>query len=433
MEGFNDKLFTRGETVAVALSGGEDSVCLLFLLKNLENEGKIKLTAVNVEHGIRGQDSVLDTEFCKKLCKELSVPLKTYSVDTLDYVKKHGVSVEEGARKLRYECFYDAVKCGFCDKIACAHHQADNIETVLFNIFRGTSVSGLRGMEEVSSDGVIVRPLLRAKKEDISSYIENLKVEFVKDKTNEDVKYTRNYIRKKILPLVVERFPGGFSAIERLSYQAKADDDFLYSLAKKEILLKKGNVYIPRCLPYSVFSRATVFAFKTLGVEKDFDNGHIASLFNLKDNQSGKKVDLLGGLYGVREGEFVVIKKKKEKTGLLERFSFCNVKTDRETIFIEPADGYKKDGANYVDYDKIPNGAVIRKRKAGDIFYKFGGGKVSLKKFLTDKKIPADEKDELFLIAKDDIIYVIIGVEISSLCRIDENTARVAKITVKNH
>lgn len=432
MEGFNDKLLKKGETVAVALSGGEDSVCLLFLLKNLEQEKGIKVVAINVEHGIRGEASLRDTAFCEDLCRKLSVPFKTFSVDapTLSFVEK--LSMEEAARKLRYDCFLKAVSDGFCDKVACAHHLDDNVETVLFNLFRGATVSGLRGMEETSCDGVIIRPLLRVKKADIRKYLETVGADFIKDETNDDVKYTRNFIRKEVVPLILSRFPSLKEAVLRLSLSAKSDDAYLYSLAKNILEVKDGKAYIPVAAEYPVFSRAAILALKALGVQKDFDNGHIAALFELCGNQSGKKVDLLRGLYGVREGDFIVVKKKTEKVEFCRKFTGENIETSDGIIYIEKTDGYKKDGGLYADLDKIPDGAVVRRRKIGDVFYKFGGGKVSLKKFLTDKKIPADEKDELYLIAKDDVVYVIAGVEISSLCKIDNQTVNAVKITIKN-
>ncbi len=430
MNGFNDGLLCSGETVAVALSGGEDSVCLLHLLKQCEKIKNIKVVAVNVEHGIRGESSKRDTAFCIELCKDLSVPIKVYSVSAPSLVEKEGLSLEEAARNLRYDCFYDAVKIGFCNKIACAHHQDDNVETVLFNLFRGASVSGLRGMEEASLDGVIIRPLLRAKKLDITKYVNDNGLKYVTDESNDDTFYTRNFIRKKVLPLVSERFVGVKDAIEKLSFSAKSDDAYLYKIAKENLTFKNGACYIKTSLPYPIFSRAAILALKTLGVKKDFDNGHIAALFALNDNISGKKVDLLGGLYGIKEHDCIVIKKKVPKEDFSAEFKLGKTTVKDGFIDVEKTDGYKKDDANYVDYDKIPVGAVIRKRKVGDVFYKFGGGKSSLKKFLTDKKIPSDEKDELYLIAKDDVVYVVVGVEISSLCKIDEKTVNAVRITV---
>lgn len=430
MKGFNRELFKKGETIGVALSGGEDSVCLLSLMKEFDKDF-IKVVAVNVEHGIRGESSLFDTAFCKKICETLSVPLKIYSVDAPSVAKKDGLTLEEAARKLRYQCFYDAAESGFCDKIACAHHLGDNVETVLFNLFRGSSLSGLKGMDEVSPDGVIVRPMLGVDKADITAYVKEKNLEFVTDETNSDTKYTRNFIRKEVLPIIKSRFPAVDVAIERLSKSVKCDDGYLYKIAKQNYEIKKGCAYIPCGLDRPIFTRAAVLALKGLGVKKDFDNRHIGALFALTTNIGGKRCDLLNGLYGVREGSFIVIKKKGEKREVSEEFSLKTYDFEDFTVTVERADEYRKDGANYVDIDKLPKGAIIRQRRVGDLFYKFGGGKVSLKKFLTDKKIPADLKDQTLVVAADNIVYVIIGVEISSLCKIDEKTKNIVKITLQ--
>jgi len=147
----------------------------------------------------------------------------------------------------------------------------------------------------------------------------------------------------------------------------------------------------------------------------------------------------LGGLYAVKEGDFVVIKRKTAKTIEKEKpFKIGITKCLRGEVSIEKCalkeaiSNAKNGESHYIDSDKLPDGAVIRKRKTGDVFKKFGGGEVSLKKFLTDKKIPADKKDETYLIAKDSVVYVILGVEISSLLKIDETTVSPLKITFIN-
>ncbi len=439
MKGFNDNLIAKGERVGVALSGGEDSVCLLYLLKEKSEKIGFKVVAVNVEHGIRGESSLSDTAFCVRLCEKLNIPLKRYSVDAPTYSSENGTTIEEGARKLRYDCFFDALSSGFCDKIATAHHESDDAETVLFNLFRGTSVSGLKGMEEVSMGGRVVRPMLGVKKADIEKYISDNKIEFVVDETNSDARYTRNFIRQKVLPIIKEKFPSVENSVKKLSLSAKSDDDFLYSLAKEKVSFLGGCAYIKIGEPYPVFSRSIVLALKGMGVQKDFDNRHIASLFALSQNISGKKVDLLGGLYAVKEGENIVIKRKTEKIFEEEKpFKIGVTKCLLGDVYIEKRSieeanekAKSRDGF-YVDFDKIPHDAVIRRRKTGDVFDKFGGGRVPLKKFLTDKKIPADKKDETYVIAKDSVVYAVLGVEISSLIKIDEATVSPLKITFIN-
>lgn len=439
MKGFNDNLIRKGDTVAVALSGGEDSVCLLHLLKEKSEKFGFKVVAVNVEHGIRGDNSVSDTLFCVRLCEELSIPLKRYSVDAVAYSSENGMTIEEGARKLRYDCFFDAVNSGFCNKIATAHHEEDDVETIFLNVLRGATISGLKGINEVSRKGLIIRPMLGVKKADIEKYIRDNKKEFVTDETNFDVKYTRNFIRQKVLPIIRERFPSVENSIKRLSCSAKKDDDFLYSLAKEKVKFSDGFAYIKTSEKYPLFSRAAILALKGMGVQKDFDNRHIDALFSLSKNIGGKRADLLGGLYAVKEGDFVVIKRKTAKTIEKEKpFKIGITKCLRGEVSIEKCalkeaiSNAKNGESHYIDSDKLPDGAVIRKRKTGDVFKKFGGGEVSLKKFLTDKKIPADKKDETYLIAKDSVVYVILGVEISSLLKIDETTVSPLKITFIN-
>lgn len=456
MNGFNEKLISAGEVIAVALSGGEDSVCLLHLLKEIEPSVGFRLVAVNVEHGIRGEASLKDSAFVKSLCEKLSVPVKMYTVCATEYALKNKLSLEEAARKLRYDCFFDAVESGFCDKIACAHHSDDNMETILFNIFRGTSVSGLKGMDEVSYGGRIIRPLLHVGKQEISQYVKEHGLSYVTDETNSDTTYTRNYIRGVIIPAIIEKFPSAASATARLSSSAKSDDEYLYEIAKNAVVEKDGAYYIPCSLPYPVFSRAAVLALKGCGIKKDFDNRHIDALFGLTTNISGKKADLLGGVSAVREHDCVVVKKTDLSNKSAYKSVFVPFKEDVSVIYdktvtvkrlvdkavCEEVKKQRKNDtcignpriftpiANYFDLDKIPDGSVIRTRRVGDVFTKFGGGTVSLKKFLTDKKIPAGLKDELLLVAAGNVVYMVIGVEISDLVRIDDSTTAAAVLTL---
>jgi tRNA(Ile)-lysidine synthase len=193
------KYLTSDDIVAVALSGGRDSMALLHMLLSVLPKNRLK--AINVEHGIRGEESLLDSKFVASQCKALCVPLLTYSIDCVKEAKKQKLSIEQVARKLRYECFYDALSKGKCDKIATAHHNDDNIESVLFNLFRGTGLKGLIGISDNLSDKII-RPLLDVSKDEINEYIKKHDIPFVKDSTNDDDKYTRNFIRLNIIPKI---------------------------------------------------------------------------------------------------------------------------------------------------------------------------------------------------------------------------------------
>ena len=148
----------KGETIAVGLSGGKDSVCLLDILFNKKDELCINLIAINVEHGIRGENSVRDSEFCQSLCNSYGIILYRYTVDAPKLAKEKGYSIEQAARILRYDCFFDCINKGLCDKIAVAHHLSDQAETILFNILRGSSLTGAKGISAEAYGGKIARP-----------------------------------------------------------------------------------------------------------------------------------------------------------------------------------------------------------------------------------------------------------------------------------
>ena len=144
-------LIDKNDVVAVATSGGSDSMALLHYLHQNSDQLQIKVLALNVEHGIRGQSSVDDSNFVKDYCKENDIPCLTYTVDSLKKAKDDGLSVEQAARTLRYGCFFDAIEKGKCNKVATAHHLKDNFESVLFNLFRGSGLKGLSGIKKTCS------------------------------------------------------------------------------------------------------------------------------------------------------------------------------------------------------------------------------------------------------------------------------------------
>ena len=146
----NVNLFNKKEVVAVALSGGEDSIFLAHLLHSKAKELGICVKAINVEHGIRGEQSKKDSEFVKDFCDKYGIELKSYTVNVPAYVKETGYSEEQAGRILRYECFDNALIEGFCDKIATAHHLNDNVETVLFNYSAEARLPAFAGLTRLA-------------------------------------------------------------------------------------------------------------------------------------------------------------------------------------------------------------------------------------------------------------------------------------------
>ena len=156
-------LIFKNQTIAVAVSGGKDSMCLLNQLLSLREKYNLTIKAINIDHSIREKDSENDSLFVKNYCEKLGVTLAFFKVDAVNFSKQNGYTLEQGARILRYEIFDNLLKENYCDVIATAHHLSDNFETMLFNIFRGTGLKGLSGIPKERNG--YIRPLLKSTKQ----------------------------------------------------------------------------------------------------------------------------------------------------------------------------------------------------------------------------------------------------------------------------
>ena len=267
---------------------------------------------------------------------------------------------------------------------------------------------------------------------------------YVTDESNADVKYTRNALRLKIFPMIKESFPDYERTLARFAFVAATDDEYLYKLAKNHVKTANNCCKIVTGIDYSLFSRAVIIAFKHLGFDHDYMTAHIDEIYALTFNQPGKKAVLPHGLYAIRERDHIKIgrseaksadnrpiaqliavkdnlgKSKKEVLRFDEDINIGFERVSRENIVF--GDGL------YFDLDKLPDNAVLRYREAGDVFTKYNGQTVTLKKYLTDKKVPSDEKGDVIVIAEGKTVYLIINLEISSLIKIDNSTQNIVKL-----
>ena len=294
------KFLDKNQTVAVALSGGSDSMALLdYMLTNAEKYS-INVIALNVEHGIRGQESINDTLFVKDYCDKRGIALIRYDVDCVKKAKEEKLTLEQAGRILRYQCFYDAIDKGLCDKVATAHHQKDNVESVLFNLFRGTGTKGVCGIEK-NYQNKIIRPLLEVSKTQIEQYIKDRHIPFVTDKTNFEDNYSRNYIRLNVLPAIEKAFPDAQKNIANFISIASTENEYLDQEAQKHVEILDTCVKIAIPCHLAIFSRAVIKALKLLGVEKDWESVHIESAYSLTQAKNGAKASLLNGITAVKE------------------------------------------------------------------------------------------------------------------------------------
>ena len=180
-------LLDASKNITVALSGGADSVALIYALYRLREKLGITLSAAHLNHMIRGEEALRDEEFVKKLCKKYEIPLFCERTDVPAFAKIQGLSLETAAREVRYG-FLERVNCGV---IATAHTASDNLETVLFNLSRGTALKGLCGIPP--KRGIFIRPLILASRSEIEDYCKKNNLDFVTDSTNlsDDSPYCR--------------------------------------------------------------------------------------------------------------------------------------------------------------------------------------------------------------------------------------------------
>lgn len=416
------------QTIAVALSGGGDSMALLHYMLSVKELCAINVIAINVEHGIRGESSIKDTEFVKSYCKKLAIPLLCYSVDSLGEAQKYKLSIEQAARKLRYQCFFDAIDSGKCDKVATAHHRSDLAESVLFNLLRGTGIKGAIGIKDNYSDKII-RPFLSVDKSEIEDYLNKHKIPYVIDETNLSDDYTRNSIRHNVMPEVKKLFPEAEKSIARFAEIARLEDDFMEQTATSAIDFLDDIIEIRLPQHKAILSRAAIIAMRHLGVEKDWEKAHIDSIIKLSESNNGAKINLKNGVIASKEYDKLTFYKSAKSTQNqidfeLGSFEINGVKGEIKSVK-KPLD--LKDGF-YADLNKIPSDAVIRFKKDGDLFTKFGGGTKPLGEYLTDLKIPQRKREFLPLIASGKTVLAIIGVAISEKIKVDEDTTNIIKI-----
>lgn len=428
-----EKLLIPNQTIAVALSGGADSVALLHYMLSFSRLYPIKVIALNVEHGIRGEQSKNDTAFVSELCKKLNIELLKYEVDSPAYAKEHKLTIEQAARALRYDCFFDAIKTKKCHKIATAHHLSDNAESVLFNLFRGTGLKGLTGIDENFEDKII-RPFLKVEKSEIEQYVKQNSLSFVTDQSNFDDSYTRNHIRLNVMKEIKKSFPEAEKSISRFCEIAKIENDYIEQQALKNLSIFDDHAEISLPIHPALLPRCAIRAMQALGTEKDWEKAHTDAMNALLSSANATKINLKNGLTAIKEYDKLVIFKSHPKSQQEMPFTLGSVQFNGFLLEITnaPISVCLKDGF-FADLDKIPKTATIRTKRDGDKFTKFGGGTKKLNDYLTDKKIPLRTRDKLVVIADRNDVLAIFGIAISDKIKVDETTKTIISITQKEN
>ncbi|MGN1373323.1 MAG: tRNA lysidine(34) synthetase TilS [Candidatus Coproplasma sp.] len=426
----------KDKRICVAVSGGRDSMCLLHYLFSCAKEFNITLSALNCDHSIRGEESERDSAFVREYCAANGILCHSFKWEGERF------SDEGLARSWRLCCYNQIISEGKADFIATAHHMNDNAETVLFNLARGASLSGVTGIADSRSLGLI-RPLIGVSREEIDGYIKENNIPFVEDSTNLSDGYTRNKIRHNVLPALEEAVPGAVKNIFRFSRLAAEDEEY-FSRQVNKILVKRadGGYFIKSCTEPVIFKRALRRVLTAYG-KKDFTSAQMRTVYEMQWLGSGKRFVFLG-LAATKEEGGIALRSQAEERAADEGMPFSdNLNCDQQVAYcgVLACADYEQNLADVLgsldgevqkcvkvlkfDIDKIPPTAVIRFKKSGDKFTKFGGGTKSLGDYLTNKKVPQSRREALPLVCDGGEVLIVGGVEISDKVKLTDETKRV--------
>ncbi len=442
IEKFNRSLISYGDDVVVALSGGADSVCLLYNMLSLWEKGYIEtLTAVHCNHGLRGEEADRDEQFCKNLCDKLKIHLYCEKIPVTEYAKEHSLSLEEAGRNLRYKTF-EKYRMG--GKIATAHNKKDNAETVIFNLIRGTSLAGMGGIPIVRD--AIIRPLLDVSRDEIEEYLKEIGADFVTDHTNLETKYSRNKIRLSIIPEMENINEGAVNNITAFAKLASYDEEFLSSLADKylsdlrrgenelDLIIENEDKTSAEDIPYAILSRV----IKKFLNEKGFsaDRHRIDTIMDYCKNGDGFLNLSPTATLEVR-GYRIILKQKKENPTLSFEIPLTSGKnfTPYKLITLIYHDNNelvnKKFTNHILDCDKILGTVLVaRNRRNSDRIQLVGRDfQHRIKKLY--ENISADEKDRKILIADEGDIIFAEDFGVSERVKVTEETKRILEIRIE--
>lgn len=462
-------MVSAGDTVLVGLSGGADSVCLCLVLKELSARMGFSLSAVHVEHGIRGSESLRDAAFAEAFCRQQQIPCAVVSVDVPAFADANSVGEEEAARILRYRAFAEAAGRMGSVRVALAHHMEDNAETMLFHLVRGSGLDGLCGMPAVRTDEtgtVFIRPLLGESRSEIENFLTERGQSYCEDSTNAVPACSRNRIRHLVMPELAEVNAKAVAHMNRTAERLGELRDYVEAETgrsygnvvecrgkgeKAEWFLDAEPLFsLPQVIAQRIIHRAVAEA---AGAKRDIGAVHIEAVGALFGLQCGRHIQLPGGIWAHRVYGGVCLRKEdiapKEKQALqfvsADALLACVADSGRLSVpFGEngaqfllrafPFEGKRTEisGKMYTkwfDYDKIKDGFSIRNRESGDYFVMDGAGhRKKLERYFIDRKVPPPERDEIPVMAQGAEVLWVIGGRMGRSGMVTESTRMIVEI-----
>jgi tRNA(Ile)-lysidine synthase len=428
----NQTLFKASDRILLAVSGGVDSMVMLDLFA----QAQINCVVAHCNFGLRGADSDGDEAFVKEKSQSLGIQCVSKLFDTQNYADQKGISIQMAARELRYAWFKELLNTLNINYLATAHHQNDNLETILLNLLRGTGIAGLRGI--LPKKGKIVRPLLFATRNEIREYAAQNQIQWREDYSNWENKYRRNLLRNEIIPILKKINPNLDQSIGQTAERVRAVEVlFNKSIIKvKKILVKtdKNITYIP-IEPFKKLSEPLIQLAELL---KPFGFTYPQSkkIWNSVEQISGK-------IFSAKEYDLV---KDRNQWVISPKIAFENLTwqiTESTNSLPTPffqlniqifdnqgIKNIKRDSkVAGLDFEKLKFPLEIRAWREGDYFYPLGmEHKKKISDFLIDLKIPLNLKKQVWVLTSEGKIAWVLGLRIDNRFKIKEKTKQVFEL-----
>ena len=428
-----EKLLQPQSKVIVGLSGGADSVALLYILNSLGYQ----CVAAHCNFKLRDEESDRDESFVREFVDDFNIPAFFINFETVEYAKKHNISIEMAARDLRYAWFEKIRVEQEASAIAVAHHTDDNVETLLMNLVRGTGMRGMTGIPV--RNGYIIRPILCCTREEILAYLMRFNLQFVEDSTNASSDYMRNKFRNEVIPLLEEINPAVKNVlaqtIDRFKGIQSEFQAYMTKLSTEIVQYKNSDLYIDIELLKLEPHPATVL-FELI-YPFGFHPDQIQDIVNHLDNISGK----LFMSYTHR-----LIKDRKKL--IITKIEIANPIEITVSEYLEEiispihlqfllqnnnSDFQVSTQSNrvHIDADKLKFPLKLRTWREGDTFVPFGmNGHKKISDFFIDQKLSIHEKDKTFILVSGQDLVWVIGLRLDNRYRITEKTTKVLEITM---
>ena len=438
---------TGGKTLVVAVSGGPDSLALLFALHRLSEELSVDLHGAHLDHGIRGEASAADARFVADIFSRLGVGLTNELADVPSHQAEHGQSLEEAAREVRYSFLARVAATQHADAVAVGHTRDDQVETVMLNIIRGSGLAGLRGMAQTSARSVeghqlvVVRPLLDTPRIDTEEYCHALGLSPRIDESNASTELTRNRVRMEVLPVLERQNPAARDSLLRLSRAAKEQVDFLEdqvaAVWDAVVRIRPDHAALDR----DAFARQAPAMQSQLlrqavsrvaGGLKEVEESHLGDMRRLMGGQVGRTLDLPRGIvFTVGYDEATIGPAGLDLCPLPPLKGVHQIEVPSDTVLpgwrmraavvetgVKPSPMGDGLTARF-GLEQMKGRMCVRARRPGDRFQPLGmDGSKKLQDYMVDSKIPESWRDRVPLLACDQGIAWVVGWRIAQWARV---------------